>query len=478
MKRLQMFLAGAFIAVGSISAQSTDAEWQEGVAKLKEAIKANPAQAAEQAEQLIKGKNKKNVELLVAIGDAYLNADKLTEAQEYAALAKKVNGKSAAASVLEGDIAVAQKNAGLASQKYEEAIYFDPHYADAYLKYANIYKSANASLAIEKLEQLKKLEPNNAEVDRSLASIYYSKNKFDEAAAAYARFATGPNADEKDLAKYAFTLFLKHDFEKSLEIANMGLKKNPRSAVFNRLAMYNNTDMKRFDEAIKAADIFFNEADKADYSYLDYMYYGHLLEALKRYDEAVGQYEKAVELDPTKSDLYKNISLAYEQKNDYKKAIDAYKKYYNSLKAEEQTPDLQFQIGRLYYGAGTQADSLNVIKPEERKQALMAADSVFASIAQALPDNHLGNFWRARTNSAMDPETTQGLAKPFYEAVAALLVSKNDPRYNSALIECYSYLGYYYLVANKMAESKEYWNKILAIDPANATAKRALEGIK
>ena len=116
MKRVQMFLAGAFIAVGSLYAQSSDAEWQAGVAKLKETIQTNPAQAAEEAEHLIKGKNKKNVELLVAIGDAYLNADKIPEAQEYAALARKANGKSALASVLEGNIAVKQKNAGLASQ--------------------------------------------------------------------------------------------------------------------------------------------------------------------------------------------------------------------------------------------------------------------------------------------------------------------------------------------------------------------------
>ena len=69
MKRVQMFLAGAFIAVGSLYAQSSDAEWQAGVAKLKETIQTNPAQANEEAEQLIKGKNKKNVELLVAIGE-------------------------------------------------------------------------------------------------------------------------------------------------------------------------------------------------------------------------------------------------------------------------------------------------------------------------------------------------------------------------------------------------------------------------
>ena len=36
MKRVQMFLAEAFIAVGSLCAQSTDAEWQAEVAKLKE----------------------------------------------------------------------------------------------------------------------------------------------------------------------------------------------------------------------------------------------------------------------------------------------------------------------------------------------------------------------------------------------------------------------------------------------------------
>lgn len=45
----------------------------------------------------------------MAIGDAYLNADKIPEAQEYAALARKANGKSALASVLEGNIAVKQK---------------------------------------------------------------------------------------------------------------------------------------------------------------------------------------------------------------------------------------------------------------------------------------------------------------------------------------------------------------------------------
>lgn len=477
MKRIQLFLAGAFIAAGSLLAQSGDADWQAGLDRVKSLIQTNPSQASDEVEQLLKGKNKKNAQLVIAISRAYLNAGKMTEAETYMALAKKIDSKSAAVSLLEGDIALAKKDAGVACQMYEQAIYFDPNNEQAYVKLADIYKGANPQQAIEKLEQLKAINPSSVLADKKLAEVYYMNNNFDKAVDAYARFIDSAEATEDDLVKYAFALFLNHKFEKSLEIANKGLQRNARHAAFNRLAMYNYTDLKRYDEAQKAADAFFNAADKADYSYLDYMYYGHLLNALKQYDQAVIQYKKAIELDGTRTELWRQISDAYEQKNDYTNAIASYQKYYGSLPAKDQTTDLQFQLGRLYYGKGTPSDTLTV-GLVERKAALASADSVFAAIAQAAPDSYLGNFWRARTNSALDPETSQGLAKPYYEEVATLLVNKNDPRYNSVLIECYSYLGYYYLVANKLAESKEYWNKILAIDPANATAKKALEGIK
>ena len=38
MKRFQLFLAGAFIATGSLFAQSGDTEWQAGFAKMKTLI--------------------------------------------------------------------------------------------------------------------------------------------------------------------------------------------------------------------------------------------------------------------------------------------------------------------------------------------------------------------------------------------------------------------------------------------------------
>lgn len=477
MKRLNLFLLGACVAASSLYAQSDD--WKAGVEKVKDLIKTNPEMAEEQADDLLKGKNKKNVDLVLAIGRAYMEAGQLEQAEDYVKIAKKADSKSAAVSIFEGDIAVARKDPGTASQRYEEAIYFDPNCKEAYLKYADIYKAANPGLATSKLEELRAIDPQAVEVDRKLAEIYYSANEFDKAAEAYSRFAEGDKATEKDLVNYSFALFLNHDFEKSLAVANLGLQKNPQHAVFNRLRMYNFIDLKRYDEAKQAADSFFAACKTEDLTYLDYLYHGTLLDALKDYNNAVISLEKAYEMNKDRTEVLRQISSSYEGAEKYEEAIDAFNKYVATLPEEQKTPDLTFELGRLYYAEGTTADSVNYT-PEMKKEALLQADSAFAKLAELVPDNYLGNFWRARTNSALDPETTEGLAKPYYEQVAAMLEekAKTEPRYNRTIIECYRYLGYYYLVTEDYEKSKEYWNKILTIDPEDAIATKALEGIK
>ena len=102
--------------------------------------------------------------------------------------------------------------------------------------------------------------------------------------------------------------------------------------------MYNNVDLKRYDEAEKAADAFFNASDNADYSCLDYRYHGALLSALKKYDQAIEEYGKALEKDESQVDLWREIADAYELKNDYAQAITAYQKYYDSLAQDKRRP--------------------------------------------------------------------------------------------------------------------------------------------
>ena len=63
-----------------------------------------------------------------------------------------------------------------------------------------------------------------------------------------------------------------------------------------------------------------------------------------------------------------------------------------------------FQLGPLYYGEGTSSDDTLAVQPADRMAALQAADSVFALVAEQAPDSYLGDMWRARTHSAMDPK--------------------------------------------------------------------------
>lgn len=102
MKTMLVLSMGALLLAGTLSAQTPVPEWQAGVDKVKNLIQSNPAQASEEAGELLKGKNKKNVDLVTSVAHVYLNAGKITEAQEYLAMAKKANNKDPKVSVLEG----------------------------------------------------------------------------------------------------------------------------------------------------------------------------------------------------------------------------------------------------------------------------------------------------------------------------------------------------------------------------------------
>lgn len=419
-------------------------------------------------------KNKKDLDVYLNIGYAYLYNGMDEKAKIYQKKAKDLKTKNAAGVyVLMGDI-LAKNNIGDACINYEQAIMFDENNKEAYIKYARAYKAVNSKLAIEKLLVLKQKDPSFTLVDRELGDVYYISNDFEKAAKYYETYLQSGNSDIQDLTKYSMTLFLNHDFQKSLEVANIGLQKAPKSPAFNRLAMYNNVDLKQSAEAIKAADLFFNKSENPEFTYLDYRYYGQALRDAKQIALATEQYKKALTYDATKVELWKDISDMYNDNNDYSNSIDAYNNYLNALTDNKKTADVIIALGKLHYSLGNDTTAT----PEVRKVSLLKADSIFAQIAAMEPTNYRGDFWRARTNSALDPETTLGLAKPYYEKTATLIESKEDAaRYNSVLTECYSYLGYYTLLQKDNAKSIEYWNKILKINPNNATAKKAIEGI-
>lgn len=138
MKRKLVLCMGAMLWIGILTAQTLIPEWQVAIDKVKNLMKTNPTQASEEVRELLKGKNKKEVELITSVAHVYLDAGKSIEAENYLEMARKVDSKAPQVSVLEGDIALSRKEVGKACQLYEQAIYFDPNCKEAYLKYAQL----------------------------------------------------------------------------------------------------------------------------------------------------------------------------------------------------------------------------------------------------------------------------------------------------------------------------------------------------
>lgn len=443
-----------------------------GLAMLK--IKSNPKEADLDIQNVLKQqKNKKNQDYYIAAAYAYLKNELPDQAIVYQDKARSIKIKYSALAVLSGDIQFAKKDIGLACSNYELAISYDENCKEAYIKYARAYKNVNTPLAIDMLNRLKQKEPSFLLADKELADIYYANNHFDKAAPLYESYLKSGNSNVQDFTKYAMTLFLNEDFVKSLEITKLGLEKLPRNPAFNRLAMYNNVALQKYDEAIRYADLFFNKTDNPDISYYDYTYYGQALRSTKQYDLAIEQFKKALKLDSTQVGFWKDISDMYAEKPDYENAISSYLIYMKSLSKENKTADVIVNLGKMYYNFGSATTT-----PDKLKQiSLLKADSAFAQVAVLEPTSYRGYVWRARTNFALDPESTIGLAKPFYEQTLTIVESKADVRYNPVIQECSRYLGYYYFLKKDYTQSKFYWNKILSIEPTNDLAIKAIDGI-
>lgn len=102
---------------------------------------------------------------------------------------------------------------------------------------------------------------------------------------------------------------------------------------------------------------------------------------------------------------------------------------------------------------------------------------MFTLLTETVPSSYVGYFWRARTNSQLDPESTQGLAKPYYEKIIEITQS-NPQRYAGELVESYKYLAYYNYIHEDLPAAKEYFEKVLQVTPDDEVALKALQELK
>ena len=445
------------------------------IGKGKLMLKNNKKEAEALFKAVIKS-DKKNPEIYLAISKAYYE-NVMPEYQKYLDKALDADKEYAPIYVFEGDILVKDKKYGEACGFYEMAQNFDENCLEAYVKYSNIYFPINASLAIAKLEDLLKLKPNSAIAQRELAEAYFKDSKYNQAVEAYARYMANPNHFESDQSRYAALLFFDKKYQESLDLVDKMIVKNPNDFILKRLAMYDNYELKNYDKALTAAETFMNTPGNPQFNTQDYIIYANILIENKLADKAIPVLEKAISLDQEKIELYKELSEAYRAAGDMLKSADAYNEYMRRNQDVSLTD--YFFLGTIYYRAASAEAPAAEATPEEKaaklaiqKPIYQKADSLFAIVTERAPEDYRGYLWRARSNSGLDPETTEGLAKPYYETLLTVLEKSQNPN-KAALLEAYKYIGFYnyqkeYAAGkNVYPETRKWWSKMLTVDPNN-----------
>ena len=480
MKAIKYLFMGALMTVVSGSAMA-----QTSVKDAVNAIKTNKDKAA--VADIVKSavkENKKDAKALAAIGRAYLDVKDTANTRKYADMAIAVTNKAKTGKVgdgfmVMGDLEYYKDNPGAAAAMYQNAYYVEPNNISAYVKYARVMRGVSPDMAVEQLEKVRQLDPNYP-VDAEAAHIYYEAAKkngaYMQKVLEYYGKVTPAKLyahDPSYLTEYALAAFANQKNDVSKQLALYGLSQKPRNAGYNRLALYNSVELKQYEEAKGYVDALFNKSDSVELTANDYKFAGITFNALKDYDSAISYYNKQLEsaTEPAqKANVLKDLSDAYKAKGDFQTSLEKYEEY---LKLNPKVGINDYNgLANIYRNqaanqtGAAQAASVN------------KAVEIYKTMEEKYPSNaDFCNFMAARTLGLLDPTQAKGLAKPYYEKLAKIIEEKGvkDNSDKARLTEAYTYMGIYlYKIKNEAAAAKPYFEKLIQIDPENATAKQVL----
>lgn len=422
--------------------------------------------------------NSKNGALYAEVARAYFNINPVTYAKDITKYIEKADKvakfKEPAVFVLRGDITT--NNPGDAAGQYETAIVTAqeaglPVSPEAYVKYANVYFRVNPKFAINKLEELNAAMPTSALAQRELAEKYYDNNQLTMAAEQYAKYMNNPNHFQKDEQRFSGLLFFGKKYDQSLDIARKVLAKDPDNFYMQRMVMYNLEALKRYEEALPAAEKFFKTAPADKQNFKDYDTYGAILTALNRAPEAVAVYEKAITLYPDKTELLPALSSAYTDAEQHDKAASTMQKF---IEIGNPTTNDYYILARRYMNYGL---SLPEGSPERAAAADEGIKAVDIAIAKA-PSN--GTLYRTKAQlfQVKDGEPNAGAADAYTEMMNAYDKAGQAAERTDAYKAAYMYLGMYYAKNQDMAKARDAYEKVLELDPTNDDLRNYLKTLK
>lgn len=422
-----------------------------------------PALAKTNLDKALQMTKSKKVPVLKAVAEAYLtNRESAAEAVKLLQKAKSIKN-DAEIEMLLGDAYLLQQQGGPAVSAYENAALLAPNNGKPHYKIGLVYTVVNPAMSQQSFEKAVAVDPEFTYAYEELADIYYQQKQADKAVAAAEKFRQLSSDPEKIQMRLAFIYLMQGEYAKANEIFKTQITANNVKPLVYRYYTKSLLATKLGADSIESAKVserFLSTANAEDLTIRDFIDLGMLYIAMGKDSLGEMQLEKAIQLDPKSVEAAQaQAELLYKNKK-YEQAAEAYD-HLVSIKPKPSPNEF-----------------LNMARSYSITEKFQEADTVYSELVAQYPTNIQVAVESARVKANIDSTQEQGLAKPLYEKIIEL--GTTAPEKNKVyLIEAYKYMGAYYAITeNNVNKGKEYFQKVLTLNPNDEQAKEVLESIR
>jgi tetratricopeptide (TPR) repeat protein len=452
--------------------------------------------------------DRKNPEVYCEIAKGCIGPTKkdTTTASKFLNLGFELKTDYAPLHITLGDYELLCHRHGPATNAYQRAYYYDPNSSLAYRKLGVIHTYARAYRdALNDLTKSIELNSDQILAYKNLGDLYYLIGKYPEAEKNYQVYMARAEVTYEDRERYAIILFFNKRYPEAAKLLEDTINHSLDVSVLSRIRGYIAYETGEYSKGVEHMSKFFKLHDPEKNIVSDYIYYGRLLQKTGKDALAIRNYNMALSLDSTKTDIYDELAKLYTTN---KMHLDAVANYKKMIAIGADKVSTYFMIGKEYSYAGEiyrqKYDSLYALQKSSnlpftdstsvnnlKRLYFQKADSAFLIVTALNPQYAGGFIWRGRLNALLDPEAETVDAKEAYEKALGILEAGDVNKNRRSMIECYRYLGSYYFLSSerlfkadiKQSEalkvtSIDYFRKILKLDPNDAQALDVFKKLK
>ena len=443
----------------------------------------------------------KNQDVLIRAAEMYTLSEQTNdpaEALRLLTIADEKDKKNERADIemTMGDAYFLKNDGGNAITKYENALAMDPKLAEANYKIGRLYlRGKNYAKAQEFFKLAIQNDPEFAPTYRAFADALANSRAYKAAAQNYELYVQkSGTTDPEQLLDVARYKFLAEDYQGATAYLDQ-LKGKINNPIIDRMYGWAYTAMGKNNDAVESLNRFITAAPQKvmsdDYKYLGRSY--GQLGTPEGDSMSIAFLEKAAPMDTT-DNLYREIAQKYFSMKRYDKAADYYTQTIQKDKSPKNNDYLNNALANYQYAFRVGRDSTMAPMDtaqirQARQMYFMRADSAFGQMAQQVEKTAgetypLAYYYRGQSTYYANPSATlaSGAAVPHYEKFIELANAETDATkkqsYQRYLITAYKFLASSALTKKDETKAKEYFNKVLELDPNDADVQKALNPVK